>query len=188
MIVGGGFTGLWAAIQAKEQDPARDVVLLEAQTVGFGASGRNGGFVDSSLTHGLSNGVRHFGQKTTVLHKVGLDNFEAMAATLRRYQIDADWDPRGILYVATQPYQLKDLHRETGLLRAHGETATMLDAAQTRAELNSPTYVGGCRRSTGKATVNPVLLAWGLRRAAEQLGTASTNTAPYSGSEPTAQP
>lgn len=171
VIVGGGFTGLWAAIQAKEQDPARDVVVLEAHTVGFGASGRNGGFVDSSLTHGLSNGVRHFGQQTSALHRVGLDNLDAMAATLHRYQIDADWDPRGILYVATQPYQLKDLHAEAELLRAHGETATMLDAAQTRGELDSPTFVGGCRRSTGKATVNPVLLAWGLRRAAEKLGT-----------------
>src|SRR5690349_3284812 len=43
-IVGGGFTGLWAALHAKADDPSRDVVLLEAETVGFGASGRNGGF------------------------------------------------------------------------------------------------------------------------------------------------
>ena len=171
VIIGGGFTGLWAAIQAKEQEPTRDVVVLEAQTVGFGASGRNGGFVDGSLTHGLRNGVRHFGQETTVLHKVGLANLDAMAATLHRYHIDADWDPRGILHVATQPYQLNELHDEAALLRVHGETATVLDASQTRAELDSPTFVGGCRRSTGKATVNPILLAWGLRRAAEQLGT-----------------
>ena len=52
-IVGGGFTGLWAALQAKEERPDREVVLLEAETAGWGASGRNGGFVDASLTHGL---------------------------------------------------------------------------------------------------------------------------------------
>ncbi|HVG66585.1 MAG TPA: FAD-dependent oxidoreductase, partial [Gaiellales bacterium] len=46
-IVGGGFTGLWAAILAKQDDPARDVVLLEGDTVAFGGSGRNGGFVDA---------------------------------------------------------------------------------------------------------------------------------------------
>ena len=65
-IVGGGFTGLWAAIQAKELDPTRDVVLLEQDTVGFGASGRNGGFLDGSLTHGLRNGVDRFPEETTV--------------------------------------------------------------------------------------------------------------------------
>jgi FAD dependent oxidoreductase len=56
-IVGGGFTGLWAALHAKADDPARDVVLLEAQTAGFGASGRNGGFAVASLTHGLGAGL-----------------------------------------------------------------------------------------------------------------------------------
>ena len=58
LVVGGGFTGLWAAVQAKEEEPDRDVVLLESDTVAEGASGRNGGFADPSLTHGLSNGLR----------------------------------------------------------------------------------------------------------------------------------
>ncbi len=59
-IVGGGFTGLWAAIQAKEEQPDRDVVLLEQDTIAFGASGRNGGFCDASITHGLANGIDRF--------------------------------------------------------------------------------------------------------------------------------
>jgi monoamine oxidase len=137
VIVGGGFTGLWAAIQAKEQDPSRDVVVLEAETGGFGASGRNGGFVDASLTHGLRNGVRHFGHETAVLHQLGLENFDEIAATLNRHHIDADWDPRGILYVATEPYQVNYLNEEAELLTAHGENATVLNAVQTRAELDS---------------------------------------------------
>ena len=59
-IVGGGFTGLWAAVQAKEDDPDLDVVVLESGEVGIGASGRNGGFLSASLTHGLANGLSHF--------------------------------------------------------------------------------------------------------------------------------
>jgi NADPH-dependent 2,4-dienoyl-CoA reductase/sulfur reductase-like enzyme len=59
-IVGGGYTGLWAALYAKALDPAREVVLLEATRCGNGASGRNGGFVQSSLTHGTRNGVSRF--------------------------------------------------------------------------------------------------------------------------------
>ena len=59
-IVGAGFTGLWTAIALTDTDPTLRVAVLEAETVGFGASGRNGGFCEASLTHGLANGIRHF--------------------------------------------------------------------------------------------------------------------------------
>ena len=52
-VVGGGYTGLWTAIIAKERDPSHDVVLIDAHEVGSAASGRNGGFMESSLTHGV---------------------------------------------------------------------------------------------------------------------------------------
>ena len=55
-IIGGGFTGLWTALQAKQADPNRDVILLEAGEIAIGASGRNGGFCAASLTHGIDNG------------------------------------------------------------------------------------------------------------------------------------
>ena len=57
VVVGGGLTGLWTAIEAKNRDPAREVVVLEGERVAFGASGRNGGFCDASLTHGIENGM-----------------------------------------------------------------------------------------------------------------------------------
>ena len=57
LIVGGGFTGLWAAIEAKEHNPNLDVVLVEGNAVARGASGQNGGFVAASLTHGYLDHV-----------------------------------------------------------------------------------------------------------------------------------
>ncbi len=147
------------------------MVLLEAETIGFGASGRNGGFVDASLTHGLVNGVRHFPADIAVLHRLGLENLDGIEATLTRHGVEADWDARGMLYVATQQHQLTELREQARLLNEHHETAILLDATQARAAVNSPTYQGGCLRRTGKATVHPVLLAWGLRRIAESLGT-----------------
>jgi glycine/D-amino acid oxidase-like deaminating enzyme len=121
-----------------------------------------------------------FAEGIDVLQRLGLENLDGIARTMTRHGIEADWDFRGMLYVATQPHQVSHLQDETQLLNQHGEAARMLDAAQARAELNSPTYLGACLRGTGKATVHPVKLAWGLRRAAESLGCASTNTVRYS--------
>src|SRR5690606_9154164 len=56
-VIGGGYTGLWPAIVAKERDPSRDVVLIDAHECGSAASGRNGGFMDASLTHGVGNAM-----------------------------------------------------------------------------------------------------------------------------------
>ena len=66
-IVGGGYTGLWAAIIAKERDPSRDVVLIDAHEIGSAASGRNGGFMDASLTHGIANGQERFPKEIALL-------------------------------------------------------------------------------------------------------------------------
>ena len=58
VVVGGGYTGLWTALLAKERDPDRDVVLLEAASIGWAASGRNGGFCAASVTHGGARSPR----------------------------------------------------------------------------------------------------------------------------------
>jgi glycine/D-amino acid oxidase-like deaminating enzyme len=169
-IVGAGFTGLWAAIQAKEEDPARDVTLLEAVTAGSGASGRNGGFVDSSLTHGLSNGVARFPQELEQLEALGRENLEGMKADLARLRIDAGWQESGMLVVATRPHELAELEDEAALLRRYGWDAEVLDRDAVRAEVASPTYLGAVVQRTGVALVDPVALALGLRRAALSLG------------------
>ena len=96
-IVGGGFTGLWAALHAKAHDPARDVVLLEAETAGFGASGRNGGFAVASLTHGIENGLARFADEMPMLERLGLENFAGLQADLdaprHRLRLRADRRP-----------------------------------------------------------------------------------------------
>ena len=86
-IVGGGFTGLWAALQALEEQPGRRVVVLEAETCGFGASTRNGGFADVSLTHGVLNGLAHWPDDFDTLERLGRDNLDNLLATVDRYAI-----------------------------------------------------------------------------------------------------
>ena len=85
LVVGGGFTGLWAAIQAKEADPARDVVVVEAGRLGDGASGRNGGFMAPSLTHGLAQGVGCWPEEMGTLDRLATENFAAIERSLTAY-------------------------------------------------------------------------------------------------------
>jgi glycine/D-amino acid oxidase-like deaminating enzyme len=169
-IVGGGFTGLWAAVMAKQDRPDRDVVLLEAETAGWGASGRNGGFVDASLTHGLPNGATRFAAELEALEALGRANLEELAADLERLRIDAAWEPRGLLSVATRPHEVADLDADAALLRRFGWDAEVLDREAVRAQVASPTYLGAVHQRTGAGLVDPGALALGLRRAALALG------------------
>ena len=91
-VVGGGYAGLWAAIGAKERDPSRTVGLLEGSTIGSAASGRNGGFMDASLTHGIANGQERVGAELPVLEQLALENLDAIEATITRYGIDCDYE------------------------------------------------------------------------------------------------
>ncbi|HEX6450081.1 MAG TPA: FAD-dependent oxidoreductase [Trebonia sp.] len=169
-IVGGGFTGLWTALLARERDPSLDVVLLEARTVGWAASGRNGGFCSASLTHGIGNGLERFGDEMPLLERLGEQNLREIGETIAKHRIDCDFTPSGELAIATAPWQLEGLAEEAKAARALGHDVETLDAAGMRAELDSPAFLGGLRYTTGNALVEPGRLAWGLRRACLEAG------------------
>ena len=169
-VVGGGFSGLWTAIQAKEDDPGLDVVVLEARTAGWAASGRNGGFVSSSLTHGLANGAERFPDEMSTLVRLGQENLAELETTLERHSIDADWERNGELTIADQPWQVEGLAEIAELGARYGDRVEIWDADRVRSEIHSPTYLGAAYESDGGALVNPAKLVWGLRRAALSLG------------------
>lgn len=169
-IVGGGFTGLWAALYAKALDPARDVLLLEAETAGFGASGRNGGFCVASLTHGIDNGLARFADEMDVLERLALENFDGLRDDLATHRIDCDFEANGELVAFTDEHQLEWLSEGVELLARYGYESVPLDAAAIRAEVASPTYAGGLWVKTGAAILDPGKLAAGLRDAALRAG------------------
>ncbi len=170
VVVGGGFTGLWAALQAKEADPARRVVLLEGARVAWAATGRNGGFVAASLTHGLPNGVERFADEIDTLQRLGADNLAGIVTAVERYGIDCGLEATGELTVATEAWQVADLEQHAQLLRQHGSEVDFLDTQQVRKEVHSPTYLAGLWDRTGVVMVNPARLAWGLLQACQQSG------------------
>lgn len=169
-IVGGGFTGLWAALHAKADDPGRDVVLLEAETAGFGASGRNGGFAVASLTHGIANGLARFPHEMELLERLADSNFEGLRSDLERHGIDCDFEATGELTVAVEPHEEPWLAEEAELLGRFGHEATLFDGPAMREEIASPLYRGGVWLRTGAAVLDPGKLAAGLRAAALRAG------------------
>jgi glycine/D-amino acid oxidase-like deaminating enzyme len=162
-IVGGGFTGLWAALLAA---PGEDVVLLEGDRCGWAASGRNGGFLDASLTHGLENGLARWPDEMGRLLELGEENFDAIRATVGQRGIDAAWEENGFIDVATRAHEVEALAEAARTARQHGEDVELLDRAAVRAEVDSPTYLAGLLTRGGGALVDPARLAWGLRGAA----------------------
>ena len=169
-IVGGGYSGLWTALLAKERDPGRDVVVLEGARIGWAASGRNGGFCAASLTHGLPNGIDRFPDELRTLTRLGAENLDAIEATLRKYRIDCDWERTGEMNVATAPWQVAELRQYAELVGQYGEQVEFLDAEQVRAQVNSPTYLAATWDREGCAIIHPAKLAWGLREACLELG------------------
>jgi glycine/D-amino acid oxidase-like deaminating enzyme len=169
-IIGGGYSGLWTALLAKERDPSADVVLLESGVCGHAASGRNGGFCSASLTHGLANGVDRFPDEIGELERLGRENLSEIEQTLLRYGIDCGFERTGELEVATSPHQLAWLRESAELTRSMGYQADLLDADQVRREVQSPTYLGGVWDRDRVAMVDPARLAWGLRDVCLRLG------------------
>ncbi len=169
-VVGAGYSGLWTALLAKERDPDRDVVVVEAGTAGWAASGRNGGFCSASLTHGFDNGMSRFPDEMDTLERLGRANLDAIEATVRRYGIDCDFARTGELTVATAQWQQRALTATYEAAAARGLDVVLLDEDRVRAEVDSPTYRGGLWDRSGCAMVDPARLVWGLRRACLGLG------------------
>ncbi len=169
VIVGAGFTGLWAALLAKEADASRDVVILEAGEAASGASGRNGGFVDASLTHGFVNGLDRWPNEIRALLALGHANLNAIESTVARLGIDCDLLRSGELTVATELYQLDEMRTEPEIAAAYSETIQWFEREETRALVDSPTYLGALY-DPSVIMVNPARLAWGLRKACLDAG------------------
>jgi len=169
-IIGGGYSGLWTALLAKQEDPAREVVVLEGKTLGWAASGRNGGFCSASLTHGQANGMDWYPADMPRLERRGRDNLAEIVTTIEEYRIDCKLEKSGELKVATESYQLADLAADYERMLDFGDEAELLDQAATRALVNSPTYLGAIDGRNKTVLVDPARLVWGLAAACESLG------------------
>ena len=165
-IVGGGYTGLWTALTLKEHDPSLDIALIEARYCGYGASGRNGGFLMSwspkfaifTQKFGLQDGVQ--------LNWLSTANVVEIGAYCAHNAIDCEYRRDGWLWMASNSAQ-QDAWRPTlDLLEKAGElTFIAMDTAEARRRSGS-SAVTGAVFEPGVASVQPAKLVRGLRRMA----------------------
>ena len=102
VVVGGGYTGLWTAVRAKQRDPGRRVVLLESRRLGWAASGRNGGFCAASPHPRRGNGRSRWPDEYDELEQLGAANLDEIEQTVQSYGIDCGFERTGDAGVATR--------------------------------------------------------------------------------------
>jgi glycine/D-amino acid oxidase-like deaminating enzyme len=173
-IVGGGYTGLWTAYYLKRADPDLRVVVLEAAFTGFGASGRNGGWVTAALPGsrdryakgpGGAAGVRAF-------ERALRDTIDEVARVCQAEGIDAGLVKGGTLAVATSPAQNARLHEQLEHDRAWGDgedIVTYLDKGELAGRMNVA-GAEGALFSPHCARIQPAALVAGLAGAASRAG------------------
>lgn len=167
VVVGGGYAGLWSALHAARRDPDQRVVLIEANRIGWAASGRNGGFVEASITHGAENGKSRWPNEFETLQAMGLENLNGMQDEIAELGLDVQWERTGMLAVATEPHQVTWLEES-----AEAGEGRLLDRAELQGEIHSPTYLAGLFEADTCAIVHPAKLALELARACQDAGVA----------------
>ena len=148
------------------QSRTRQIVLVEAERIGWAASGRNGGFVDASLTHGLANGKTRWPNEIETLEEMGRENLDGMQADIARLGLDVDWQRTGMLAVATEQHQVAWLQEAAD----DGEGQFARRRTRCAPRWTSPTYLAGLFSADTLAIVHPAKLALELARACRRPG------------------
>ncbi|MES9804992.1 NAD(P)/FAD-dependent oxidoreductase [Streptomyces cinereoruber] len=169
-IVGGGYTGLWTAYYLKKAVPFLNITVLEAKFCGYGASGRNGGWLYNGIA-GRDRYARLHGHEAAVRLQQAMNATVAEVVDVcEREKIDADVHRGGVLEVALSPAQLVRLRDFHAVEIAFGETDRVMYGARETAERVRVTGAVGSSWTPHGARLHPVKLVKGLAAAAEALG------------------
>jgi glycine/D-amino acid oxidase-like deaminating enzyme len=168
-VIGGGYTGL-AAARALARHGA-DVTVLERHTIGWGASGRNGGFVLPGFKPDVELLARQLGiAEARRLFQLSVEAVRGLEALIAEESIDCGYARCGTVVLAARAGHLAGLERSRRFLREElGHETTVLGASELRAEIGSARYHGGLLDPFA-GSVQPALLVRGLARAAERAG------------------
>lgn len=166
-VVGGGFGGLSVALHAAER--GLSVVLLEAEEIGHGASGRNGGQVNPGVKADEAALVARFGEEGRAFHRLGQDAPDILADLIARHGLDCGFARPGLIRLAHNETALATLRQAADALRREGVAAEDLAAADVERRVGTTRYPGGLYDPRG-ASVHPLDLAREMARVAQGAG------------------
>ncbi len=172
-VVGAGFTGLWTAYYLAEADPSLRIAVLEAETAGFGASGRNGGWCSALFPASLSS-LADLGDRESALaqHAAMRATVDEVGRVVAEEGIDAHWAKGGTITLVRSPAQLARARAEVAEARSWGrdeEDLRFLDADEATARL-AATGVVGATYTPDCAAIHPLRLVRGLADAVVARG------------------
>lgn len=170
-VVGAGYTGLWTAYYLKKAQPDLRIAVLEARFAGFGASGRNGGWLTNSITGGHERMAKSSGRCATIEHQRALNAaIDEVISVTRAEGIDADVHKGGELQVAYTPAQLGRLRAAAAALAEWPHTdVEILSAGESAARINVANTMGALWHPHC-ARLHPAKLVGGLSETVERLG------------------
>jgi glycine/D-amino acid oxidase-like deaminating enzyme len=170
-IIGGGYTGLATAYCLKQAEPTMRVAVLEGAVVGYGASGRNGGF--AMTLFGLEPAVTAalFGKaRTAEAHRYCERSVDMVRDLIRDHNMQSDFEYTGFLRLATRPGFAKRIQHDLEILTSQGITdIEWIDQAEAQAEINSPLVLGAWREPRC-GILNPAKHVRELKRVAQAAG------------------
>lgn len=172
-IVGGGFTGMATSFFLKKEEPGKRIAVLEAEVVGFGASGRNAGFsmTKFALIHSIT--AFRFGKaKTIEAHEYNCKAVDLLQHLVKTLKLDCDYEHPGFLMVSTCKLHQKRLEHEFEFVtkKLKIKEIDWIDERELKSRVNSPTYVGGAWWEPRTGILNPAKLAWSWKDTVESQG------------------
>ncbi|HEX6874745.1 MAG TPA: FAD-dependent oxidoreductase [Nocardioidaceae bacterium] len=171
-VIGAGFTGLSTAYFLHRAEPGLRIAVLEADVVGFGASGRNAGFSMTKI--GMLNSITklRFGRQSAVEAHAYADRAVSLVRDLvRELDLDCDYEHPGLLTVATSTAHARRLDKELALADELGiKGVERIDADALAERVESPLYVGDGWWEPNCGILNPAKLAWSWKRVIESAG------------------
>lgn len=173
VIVGGGYTGLWTALHLLREEPGLDVVVLERTAVGFGASGRNGGWASALFPTSMERVAAGSSRESAIAMQSAMYRVvDELAAWTTDEGIECDYTKGGTITVARNPAQAASLQAELAHALSWGASAAdlfALDRPQTLARIGASGAIAG-NFTPHCAAIHPLKLVYGLAEAVQRRG------------------